>query len=141
MSVSHIVFNENQKAIQITTRLFIDDLQLELNSLKNTNIEIATDREPQNIDSIYINYLKDNFLINVNSIDKQFQYIGKEYGDVMVVFYLEIKNITSINTILVKNNLLCKSFSDQENILKLDINNKNKSIILTKNNSQALVNY
>lgn len=141
MSVTHIKHVPKQKAVQITQRIFIDDLQLELNTLNNTSIELATDREPQNIDSIYKNYLRSHFTVEINNRPNNYNYIGKEYNDDMVVFYLEIINIKEIKTIKAVNNLLYYSFFDQENIVKLNINEQEKSFILTKNKTEAFIEY
>ena len=139
MSVAHVNFDKDQKAIQITVRLFIDDLQTALNSVSTTKqIELATDREPATIDSIYNSYLKKKFKIDVNALTKEFDYLGKQYKDDMTVFYLEIPNVSEINTLRIQNNILCDSFSEQENIVKTNINNKQKSHILTK--KETIVN-
>ena len=141
MSVTHIRYVPKQKAIQITMRLFIDDLQFELNNKSKNSIELATDREPEDIDSTYKAYLSDHFLITVNEQLKRLIYIGKEYDDDMIIIYLEVLNIPPVIQIRVENTLLLRSFPEQENIVKLDINQQQKSHILTKKRSNALINY
>lgn len=141
MSIAHLKYNVKQEALQITLRIFIDDLQFDLNKKNQNNIELATKREPPNIDSIYENYLKINFNIEVNNKIQNTTFIGKEYTDDMVVCYLEILNIKSIKQLKIENKILYQSFPEQENIVKLNIHNKNKSYILTRNQPVALMNY
>jgi hypothetical protein len=141
MSVTHIKYIPKQKALQITMRLFIDDLQFELNNQNNPKIEIATDREPKNIDRIYADYVSNHFNIEVNEHSKNSSFLGKEYDDDMVVFYLEVLGIQEIEQLRLENTLLLNSFPEQENIVKLNINEEQKSHILTKNRSKALINY
>ncbi len=141
MSVTHIKFVPKQEVLQITMRLFIDDLQFELNTLNKTTIELATDREPKKIDSIYMNYLSNNFSVEVNKLPKNLTFIGKEYDSDMAVFYLEIPKIKEIKNIRIENNILNKSFTDQKNIVKFNINQKQKSFILIKDKLIALINY
>ena len=143
ISVSHINYIETQKAIQITQRIFIDDLQTELNStLNKTNqIELATDREPNNIDSIYRTYLKENFKIDINATERKIKYLGKKYKDDMIIFYLEIPDVSEVNTIQIQNNTLYNSFSEQENIIKTNINNKQKSHVLTIKENHIFIKY
>ena len=141
MSVTHIKYVPKQKALQITMRVFIDDLQLEINDKNNTQIELATDREPKKVDSIYANYISTHFTLEVNLRPKNITFLGKEYDDDMVVFYLEIQKIQEIHQMKLENSVLVHSFSEQENIVKLDINQREKTLILTKNNSNSLLNY
>jgi len=141
MSMAHVKYVPAQESIQITLRIFIDDLQLEINKTNQTNIELATDREPKKIDSIYESYLTQNFQVEINEKTLNHIYIGQEYKDDMAVFYLEILNVKNIEKLKIENNILYHSFPEQENIVKLNINDKNKSFILTKNQSTALINY
>ena len=142
MSLSHVNFKEEQKTVQITLRVFIDDLQDEINLSRNTNlIEIDSDKEPENIDILFENYLNEKYKVNINSEKQEYQYIGKKYDFDMVIFYLEIENIQSIETIKIENNILFSLYSEQENIIKTNINNIKKSHILTNNNNNTLINY
>lgn len=142
MSLSHVNFKEEQKTVQITLRVFIDDLQDEINLSRNTNlIEIDSDKEPENIDILFENYLNEKYKVNINSEKQEYQYIGKKYDFDMVIFYLEIENIQSIETIKIENNILFSLYSEQENIVKTNINNIKKSHILTNNNNNTLINY
>lgn len=142
MSITHVNYVEDNKSVQITIRVFIDDLQTELNLYStNKNIELATDREPKNIDSLYQNYLNEKFKIQINSSDKYYAYIGKKYDHDMVVFYLEAENILEIKTINIENKILLNSFSEQENIVKTNINQKKTSKILNRNNTSTFLNY
>lgn len=141
ISITQVNYVEKQQAIQITSRIFIDDLQVAINALSNTNIELASDREPKNITTIYENYLKNHLQFIVNNKEKKFTYIGSEYEKDLVIFYLEIENIDKINSLHVHNRLLTDAFSNQENIVKTKINKIYKSYILTKNKTKALVNF
>jgi hypothetical protein len=77
----------------------------------------------------------------VNEHSKNSSFLGKEYDDDMVVFYLEVLGIQEIEQLRLENTLLLNSFPEQENIVKLNINEEQKSHILTKNRSKALINY
>ena len=122
-------------------RLFIDDLQVELNNQNKSSIELATDREPEQIDSIYANYVSKHFFIEIDKQPKNLTFLGKEYDDDMVVFYIEIPKIKKIEAIKIENSILYSSFSEQENIVKLDINQQQKSHILTKKKPKTFINY
>ena len=53
MSLMQIDYVQEQHALQVTVRIFLDDLQTALNAVENSAIEIATDREPEGIEKRY----------------------------------------------------------------------------------------
>lgn len=141
MSLCQIEHNENQNALQITLNMFIDDIEFTLNKNHNTLLNLATKNEVENIDDYYIEYLNNHFKITVNNQQKTFTYIGKDYDDDIVTFYLEIINIQEIKSIEVSNTSLFKDFEYQNNIIKIKANNKHKSFYLDKKNDKALLKF
>jgi hypothetical protein len=137
MSLTQIHYSKEQQALQIVLRIFIDDFETEINTLSQIKIELGTNREPLNIDRIYESYLITHLNFQIDNEPKSIQYIGKEYKNDQVIFYLEIAGIDSIQTLAVENTVLNGSFQEQENIVKTSIYNQYKSFILTKNNSKA----
>ena len=55
--------------------------------------------------------------------------------------YLEIENIKSISTFQIKNKVLFDMFEDQKNVIRTNINNKNKTVVLTAQNDKGLLNF
>ena len=142
MSLTQVNFVKEQKSVQIIVRVFIDDLQEELNatSIKEP-IELNTDREPDTIEARFKSYLKEHLSFQINDTQEEFDYIGKEYSDNMAVFYLEIPEIDTIQKLSIQNKLLNFSFSEQENIVKTKIYNKHKSTLFTPEKTYALINF
>lgn len=141
ISITQVNYVEKQHTIQITTRIFVDDLQKEINNISNTNIELASDREPKDVSNIYQKYLNNHLQFIVNKKKAAYNYIGSEYEKDLVIFYLEIENIDNINELEINNRVLYNSFNKQENIVKTNIYNKNKSFILTARDTKALVKF
>ncbi|WP_299521678.1 DUF6702 family protein [uncultured Lutibacter sp.] len=141
ISLCEIEHNKAQKSLQITLGLFIDDIEFTLNKNHKTSLNIATKKEVKNIDEYYLNYLIEHFKIKVNSEPKGYEYIGKEYDNDIVRFYLEIADIKELNSIEVTNTILFRDFEDQQNIIKIKANNKNKTFYLTPNNVKGFLNY
>ena len=71
----------------------------------------------------------------------EFTFIGKEYKDDIAYCYLEIVNISEVKSIEVKNRVLFDVFTDQQNIVRLKINDKNKSFLLIPDNDNCLLNF
>lgn len=141
MSLCEIEYVEEQKSLQIIAGMFIDDIEFTLNKNHNTNLYLATEKEVQNIDEYYKEYLNKHLKLVVNGKLQSFTFIGKEYDDDIVRFYLEVTDIPKLTSIEISNTCLFKDFEDQQNIIKIKANNLNKTFYLNKNNPKDLLIY
>lgn len=141
ISLCEIEYIEEQQSVQITLGLFIDDIEFTLNKDHNTRLNIDTKSEVDSIDSYFKKYLNEHFKININGQQKSYEYIGKEYDDDIVRFYLEIGNINTIKSIEVLNTNLFRDFEDQQNIIKIHANETHKTFYLKKNNDKGLLKF
>jgi len=141
VSLCEIDYVENKKAVQITLGLFIDDIEATLNKTHNTNFKIATKDELPNLDKYFEEYLNNHLNININNKLEKYTFIGKEYDDDVVRFYLEISNIEKLQAIEINNTCLLKDFKDQKNIIKIYAYKKHKTFYLDKKNDNCLLKF
>ena len=141
ISLCEIEYVESQHSLQITIGMFIDDLEVTLNKNHQLKLEINTDQENEKIDKFYASYLTDNFKIVLNDIVQKHNYIGKEYDDDIVRFYLEIVDIKALNSLEITNTSLFKDFEDQQNIIKIKVNDFHKTFYLNKKNDKGLLKF
>ncbi|REE79852.1 hypothetical protein BX611_2750 [Lutibacter oceani] len=141
ISLCEIDFIEEKKSIQITLGMFIDDIEFTLNKDNNTTLNIATKNEAQKIDEYFKTYLNNHFKLTINNKLIPYKYIGKEYDDDIVRFYLEIVDIAKLHSIEVINTCLIRDFEDQQNIIKISANKKNKTFYLDKKTYKALLKF
>jgi hypothetical protein len=141
VSLTEIEYVEKQKSVQIITSIFIDDLEADMHKQSNKVFNIDTKQEVDSIDYYFKNYLHQHFHITINDSINKYNYIGKEYEDNIVHFYLEIPNIQHINSIQIINTSLFQSFENQQNIVKIKVKDFNKTFYLTKNNDKGLLNF
>ena len=142
LSLTQINYVEDQKSLQIVTRIFTDDLELALNKRAQIDtLELNTERTPKNVDKLFADYLRQNLQFNVNNTLKEFDYIGSEYSDGMVLFYLEIPKIDSVQQLEVANKILISSIYEQENIVKTKIYKRHKTTLFDLENTVALINF
>lgn len=133
LSNTKVVFNKKQESIQITMRCFVDDIENDINKINNIAIELGTDRELKQADKYTEQYIEDNFNIWINTNSYTYTYIGKEVEKDLIYFYLEIDSIKNVHNIKIENTILLKKFDDQQNIIRLDVNNKKKTFLLKNN--------
>ncbi|MCJ7757609.1 MAG: hypothetical protein MUP24_05635, partial [Gillisia sp.] len=66
-------------------------------------------------------------------------YIGKEYENDMLLFYLEIPDVPEFKKIGVKNAILMDMSSEQKNLVHVEYKGEIKSLILTNGKDEDLL--
>ncbi|MBJ2172637.1 peptidase E [Aureibaculum sp. A20] len=141
ISLIKVDFKPQNESVQITMRIFIDDLQEVLNKTNNISIELGVKDESKEYNSLISKYIKDNFKIKIDSKLYPFQYLGKEYENDIVYIYLELSSIKSIHSIEISDTMLMKYFPSQKNIIKLNINDVKKTFFLTEEAPKDILNF
>ncbi len=141
ISVTQVNFVKEKESVQIISRLFIDDFENVLKSKYDEKIVLAEKDEPKIIDTYINRYLQDKIKLSINNKEVTFYFIGKEYEGDIIRCYLEVENVKSIESFSITNSVLFDLHNDQQNIVKTNINSKNKSVILTYDNPNALLKF
>lgn len=141
LALTEIEFNKKERSVQMIMNVFIDDIEVVLNKEFDIDAQMLNRDEIRNLDSYLYGYLSNHFNIKINGQEKMYDFIGKEYSGNTLYFYLEIKNISKVKSIEIKNTMLTKYFSDQQNLIKAKVNGKRKSLFLTKKNDKGLLNF
>lgn len=122
LSKCEIHYSQEDEALQISLRIFIDDLEEAIaNVLDEENLKLCTSKEVASADSILIKYLSDTFKISIDDQEADLAYVGKEVSeDLLAVWcYFEVPNINPKQNIEVENKILIETFSDQSNLVSL----------------------
>ena len=141
LSLTQIKYKSEAKAVQIIINVFMDDIELALNTDFNIDLQLTTKKELKNNDVYFEKYLKDKLQFKIDNQPKNFNYIGKEYDGDLVFFYLEIENIENVKDIGITNTILTKHFPDQQNLIKTKVGSTNKSIMLTKDKTSGILTH
>ncbi|MBQ0736128.1 DUF6702 family protein [Aquimarina celericrescens] len=141
VSVTQIEYNKEQESLQIITRVFIDDIENVLKERYNDAILLDVKGDDLKINEYFKKYFTQKLKIKVNDKEVSFTFLGKEYEDDLVVCYLEIENIPSLETIEITNEILMDLFEEQQNIVHVKKENQRKSLILEKGKSEGLLNF
>ena len=134
VSVSDIKYKEEKKAIQISTRIFLDDLELALRAYTgNETLDIL---KKENWDFVNEN-LKPYMLGRITLWDEkdreyELNYIGAEIEDDVMWCYIEIEKVKKLERVRVKNTLLHEVWGDQENLIHFRAFEKVRSARLFK---------
>lgn len=139
LSLTDITYNKKSKSLQIITDVFMDDIEFVLNNKHKIDLQLTSKYELKNNDKYFEDYLKKNMIIKVNNLDKPLVFIGKKYDGDLVSIYYEIEDILNISSIEVKSTILTKTYPEQQNIIKVTVNNERKSVVLDAKKEKGLL--
>ncbi len=143
VSVTDIKYKQEKKAIQISSRIFLDDLELALQEYSGNNkLDIM---EPNNWEFINDN-LKQYLLSKIELRDEknrkyELNYIGAEIEEDVMWCYMEVEKVRKIESVTVKNSILFEVWSDQENLVHFRAFETVKSARLYKGNESQLFDW
>ena len=141
LSLTQVKFKPETKSIQIIINVFMDDTELALNKDYNIDLQLTTKKELPNNNVYFEKYLREKLQFTIDGTPKKFNYIGKEYENDLVYFYLEIENITTVKKIQITNKILTKHFPDQQNLIKTKVGKVDKSILLNKDETSGTLEH
>lgn len=143
VSVTNIEYYDKGEALQITSRLFIDDFEKVLEERYEVRTFLATPEEIANANLHIEKYLNAKFLVKINGKTAPYNFIGKKYDNDIMVCFLEIPNIAleQIDSIEIQNELLMDLFEEQKNILHFKILEKKKSFVLIRESNKGMLNF
>ena len=141
VSITEIEFVKEKQSVQVITRLFIDDFQRLLRERYDDKITLEEAEDESDIDVLIEKYIKNRLKVSINSEEKTPVFIGKEYDQDIVYCYYEIENISEVKTMEIKNTVLFDIFGEQKNVVRTNINGKNKTFVLIPENDKGLLNF
>lgn len=134
MGIFQVDFVPQKKRIQVTTRIFMDDLNLALEKKYHVKSNLGTELESPQDEVNLKKYLAEKFIIKVNRVVKPITYLSKELEANVMICYLKIPEISKINSLEIENSLLMEWNSDQQNIIQANLNGEKQTVMLTSDN-------
>jgi len=142
ISVTNVTYSEKDRALQITTRIFIDDFDELLKERYGITAQLGTEHEFDRANEYIEKYVRAKFLVRINGSDVQYRFLGKKYDNDVLICYLEAPKVDfpGIKSIEIQNELLMDIFEDQQNIVHFKLNDHKKSFILIRENNKGVLN-
>ncbi|KAA3620105.1 MAG: hypothetical protein DWQ05_05090 [Calditrichaeota bacterium] len=132
VSICTVEENVNSKSLELSFRIFTDDLEKAISEASEVNLRLGTDREAALADSILFDYIKQHFRLKINNTQPVLLWVGKEITVDLTWIYIEIPPIEPVRHIWLKNRLLLDSFESQKNIVHFRIDGQQKSLLFGK---------
>lgn len=141
VSIYQVEHNISKKRLEITARIFIDDLNKELKRYSGQKTRVGETMQSTKDLEILASYTTEKFKISVNKKNKTLQFKSVEVLGDQVICYYAIAAVSTIKSIDVENTALFDIDSQQQNIINFNINKKRQSLILISNNPRGMLNF
>ena len=129
VSTMEIDYRPDRSALQITIRVFTDDWQLMLNTDYEQELRLDPDSDAAQTVIHSSDYLQKEIELKLNDTEVQPVFLGSEYQDDQIVFYLEVKDVAEVKTLTISNSILFEVLEGQQNIVRIKTPTKRKSYL------------
>ncbi|MDI9308633.1 MAG: hypothetical protein QM535_00345 [Limnohabitans sp.] len=139
VSIYQIKFVPEKKALHITSRIFMDDLNAVLSKKYNQKVRIGDKEESQKDIELMKKYILERFIIKVNGKPATINYLSNEKESNVLICYYKVVGISKIKEIEIENTSLFEIDETQQNIIQTTIYNKKQDLLLSAENVKGLL--
>ena len=141
VAVYQINFAPEKEMLQITSRVFADDLNKALEKKYNKKHYIGTAKESPEDVVLLKKYFAENLTIKVNGQSKSMNLLSKEMEGDVLICYLSAKGISKLKSIEVHNTILVDWDSEQQNITHFTILGTKQSFLFTASITERMLKF
>ena len=131
VSLTEIRVNAGSSRLEVSMRIFPDDLDKVFFELYGLESNLATSLEPPEADTLLGAYLRLHFKVTADGEPVSFTYLGKEPESDAIWCYLESEPIPTPRILKIHNTILMYQFEDQVNIIQVYVGEWNRGLLLT----------
>ena len=137
VSTTSIVYKENRKTFEITSQMFIDDME-SLLRISKKDIKMLPDSNVKLIDELIESCLRKYFQIEINEKKIDFDFVGREYKNDIIQCYIEVTIPNNSKKIILRNRMFFNLFKEQQNIIHFKNQEKRESFLLHNESDTAV---
>jgi hypothetical protein len=141
VAIFQLDYVPKKQVIQMTSRVFIDDLDNAFEKKYGKKFYIATSREAADLKQHLSKYFSENIHVKINGTHVPLKYLGKETEDDVLVCYFTIAAKEKVKSIEMKNTTLLDTYPEQQNMVHTSVNGNKKSILLTNEKTSGRLDY
>jgi hypothetical protein len=141
ISVTEINHNAKDKTLEISCKLFADDLEQILEKNYKTTLDISAEKDKPSFDKFIPDYINRHLGLAVDGKAVKFSYVGFEKEKESAYCYFQVDNIASLKKLDLFNSILHDFNTDQINIMHVTVNGKRQSTKLDYPATKAGFNF
>ena len=141
VALYQVNYAPEKKMLQITARIFVDDLNNALGKKYQKKINLGSEKESEEDLNLFKKYFSEKFSIKVNGQLKPIQFLSKEMEGDVLICYFSIKDIHKVNGLEIYNSVITETNSEQQNIMHFNVSGIKNTLLFTESTSKGLLKY
>lgn len=141
VSVTEIHHNSNTKSLEISCKVFVDDMEKILTQTYKTTVDLSDVKQQASNDKLMFEYFSKHLSVKPDGKTAKLQYVGYEKDSESVYCYLEVTGVPTVKKLEISNSILHDLTSDQINIMHVIVNGKRQSYKLDFPKKQMSFNF
>lgn len=138
-SITLVEFNQNSQNLQVTSKLFTDDLERALENATGKKIRLENGADTYK--AAIQDYITKHFKISKCFVDPTTIFVGYETEFDLTYVYLEISGKNSRPVFDIKNTTFFELYDDQSNIVTVHWKDQRKSAFLSPNKPNETIEF
>ncbi|MFD1768300.1 DUF6702 family protein [Sphingobacterium suaedae] len=141
VSVCTLEWNAKTRALEISCRIFYDDLEEALRKEGYAHDDILQPRNKAKLHQGLAAYLQQNFRIKVDNQIREVQFLGYQIEEDAAWCYMEVNDVEKVTSLGILNSILYQQHTGQTNIIHATVLGKRQSTKLQAPKNTAVFQY
>lgn len=137
ISVTEINHNAKDKTLEISCKMFAEDLEQTLEKNYKTQLDFSAEKDKAAFDKLINDYVSKHLSVAVDGRPVRLTYIGFEQEKESAYGYFQIDNVASLKKLDISNSILFDFTEEEINIVHAVVNGKRQSTKLNYPEKQA----
>ncbi|MCS6807593.1 MAG: hypothetical protein RML40_02770 [Bacteroidota bacterium] len=142
-SIMVIDFNPAPRSLEISCKIFADDLEEIIRKTTGIQLYIGSAKEiPSQTNAKLEEYLRKHFSAEADGKAlSRWVFIGQELEGDAVWCYIEVPNVSPPKRLIVSNTILMDLYDDQTNLVNVNIYGQRRSAVLRKSRTSEVLEF
>jgi len=127
ITVTEIKHNPKDKILEISCKIFTNDLEAVLEKLAKTKVDLSGEKDKAANDRLIDEYIEKHLRLKVDGKPAGLRWVGSEKESDGTWCYFQVNDVPAVKRIDVANDLLYEAFSQQINIMHVTVGSERKS--------------
>jgi len=137
VSVTEINHNEKQQTLEISCKIFLDDMEKTLEKQTKTPVELTKPKDLKKAQQMVGEYFKKHLLLKVDGKPVTMDFVGFEAEGASLWTYMQVNAVTGVHKIEITNTILYEMYDSQISIMHVQAGGNKKSTRINKPDSYA----
>lgn len=141
VSVTEIEHNAGAQTLEVSCKIFTDDFETTLRNATGKKIDLLNPARKNEMKPFVEAYIRKHLKIVVDGTEVHPVFLGYEQDEEGIISYFEVAAIRSVKKLLLINDLLYETHSNQIGLIHVTVGGKRKSFKLDNPEREAVFNF